>query len=130
MRIRALLLAAALITTTAASAQKSRDALLVKNEAASRSVIDQPSDDSSITIRDSAGDNLSADHSEIQGIGTASLKKRGYRGFADVGLIVGHVHYDCEQERGAWAGFAATTTHGFMFNRHIFLGAGFGIAHI
>lgn len=132
MKFKNLLMAAMLLTANTAIAQS--DVVYLKNGGTFHGTIEQTTDGSSVTLRNSAGDVLVVDQSDIDRVeketAPVKVKKRGYRGFADADFCVGPIHYDGAQERGTWAGVGVTTTHGFMFNRHIFFGFGFGLAHI
>lgn len=132
MRIRTLLIAAALTVATAATAQT--DVVYLKNGSTFHGTIDKRRDGSTLTIRNAEGDVLTVNQADIEKIDEApapvKVKKRGYRGFADADFFVGSIHFDPEQKHGTWAGAGVTTTHGFMFSRHIFFGFGFGLAHI
>lgn len=49
---------------------------------------------------------------------------KGYRGLVEVGTIVNFRASGTAIDKGA---FSATTSHGYQFNPHVFLGAGFGL---
>ena len=56
----------------------------------------------------------------------SKLLTRGYRGFVDGNLVFGKLEADGQNFSRTNFGF--TTAHGFQFNPHIFLGAGFGLS--
>ena len=50
--------------------------------------------------------------------------KRGYRGFVEAGVSYNVCSFD---EDNTGVGFDITTTHGYQFNKHLFLGVGTGV---
>ncbi len=50
--------------------------------------------------------------------------KRGYRGFIEAGVSYNVCSFD---EDNTGVGFDITTTHGYQFNKHLFLGVGTGV---
>ena len=64
-------------------------------------------------------------------IAQSSIRRKGYRGFADVGADAlfcrqGSDGYDLLHSFNSKGAFALSTSHGYQFNPYFYLGAGFG----
>ena len=144
--LRLLALSLAITLSAAAFSQQTQDVVYLKNGTIIHGSILEFQPSGNVKVKNNAGDifvypadqveKMTKESASGDGIRYTSSSPsytnqsssrsliRGYRGFVDGGVYVGRVVDDGYGTTYTRIGF--TTTHGFQFNPHIFLGGGLG----
>ncbi len=148
---RLLLAAAALCAAGSVYAQQTQEVVYLKNGSVIHGTVLETLPGVSIKVRNNVGDVMVYSMADVEKIAKEAASAtpssyspaaspstsscsgcliRGYRGFADGGIYAStlRIEYDGEEEgRDSYTRIGFSTTHGFQFNPHIFLGGGFGM---
>ncbi len=126
-----------LISIFSLSAQNYQEAVYLKSGSVVRGTIIEQQPNVSLKIKTADGSIFVYPMNEVEKITKEERTNRrseksnrirtdvkGYRGLVEVGTIVNFRASGTAIDKGA---FSATTSHGYQFNPHVFLGAGFGL---
>lgn len=150
---RLMLAAAAICVAVSASAQQSQEVVYLKNGSVIHGSVLETIPGVSIKVRNSVGDIMvypmedvekitkeaaapvsssspaSGSYAQLAPSSRSGCLTRAYRGFVDGGIYAGTLRHELDGEevyRETFTRIGFTTTHGFQFNPHIFLGGGLG----
>lgn len=144
---------AAICVAVSASAQQSLEVVYLKNGSVIHGSVLETIPGVSVKVRNSVGDIMVYSMEDVEKITKEAAAPvsssspasgsyaqpapssrsgcliRGYRGFADGGIYAGTLIHELDEEEVYMESFSRigfSTTHGFQFNPHIFLGGGLG----